>query len=144
MILALDAVGVDPDQWHQANPQRPAFPFANGTDARKAPLVRTRRNRQLRKFRSGLDEMVEAVQITGRAFDAPLPYYEHVVGVVYDPLRRAVLIRTLQGTKTGLIGDWIIRAANGQLDVCRADEFAKKYALWEASVLPFGKPPRAK
>ena len=48
----------------------------------------------------------------------------------------------MKGTRQGQIGDWIIRNANGKLDVCRADEFSKKYAPWEASVLPFGKPPR--
>jgi hypothetical protein len=88
----------------------------------------------LRKFRSGLD-MVEAVQVTDSAFDAPHPNKEHVVGVTYDPLRRMVLIGTYQGVKTGVVGDWIVRTANGQLDICKADAFAKRYEPWTAPVL---------
>ena len=97
----------------------------------------------MRKFRSG-DDMVEAVQITDRSFDVSRPNHERVVGVVYDSLRRVVLVRTPQGAKTGAVGDWIIRTANGQLDLCNADAFAEKYEPWAASVLRFEKPPRGR
>jgi len=79
----------------------------------------------LRKFRCGLD-VVEAVQVTVSAFDAPYPNYEHVAGVTYDPLRRTVLIGTYQGVKTGVVGDWIVRTANGQLDLYKADAFVTR------------------
>jgi hypothetical protein len=88
----------------------------------------------VQKFCSGL-EIVEAVQVTNSAF-ALHPNPEHVPGVIYDPLRRVVLLETWHGTETAAL-DWIVRGAKGQLYLCKADVFEARYKPLSAKVLPF-------
>lgn len=38
-----------------------------------------------------------------------------------------VLIRTLEGTMTGRLGDWIIRGVNGEFYPCKPDIFSMTY-----------------
>lgn len=71
--------------------------------------------------------VIEAVQITAATFDAPHPNPEHIPGLVYDPVLREVRIPTLEGTMTGLLGDWIITGVNGEHYPCKPDIFEKLY-----------------
>ncbi len=71
--------------------------------------------------------VIAAVQITDATFDAPHPNEEHIIGVVYDPVRRLVEIPTLAGVMTGQIGDWIIRGVKGEYYPCEPDVFAATY-----------------
>jgi hypothetical protein len=90
----------------------------------------------VQKFRSGL-EIVEAVQVTNSTFDILHPNPEHIPGLIYDPLRRVVLLETWHGTETAALGDWIVRGAKGQLYLCKADVFEARYKPLSAKVLPF-------
>lgn len=71
--------------------------------------------------------VIEAVQLTDKTFDAPLPNPEHVPGVVYDPRRRCALIRTLEGEMRADMGDWIITGIKGERYPCKPDIFAATY-----------------
>lgn len=65
----------------------------------------------------------QAVQLTDRTFDAPHPNPDHIVGVLYDPVRRVALIETDQGIETAELGDWIVKAPNGRLSRVGAKAF---------------------
>lgn len=71
--------------------------------------------------------VIDAVQITDLTFDAPHPNDEHVRGVLYDPVKRCVVIPTLEGDMTGNIGDWIITGINGEHYPCKDEIFRKTY-----------------
>ena len=71
--------------------------------------------------------VIEAVQITDATFDDPHPNPEHIVGVIYDPIPRQAIIKTLEGEMRGNIGDWIIKGVKGELYPCRDDIFAATY-----------------
>jgi len=49
-------------------------------------------------------------RVTGDGHDAP-----------------ALLIDTLEGTMTGMMGDWIIRGVSGEFYPCKPDIFEKTY-----------------
>jgi hypothetical protein len=78
------------------------------------------------KFRKKPVE-IEAVQVTDATFDAPHPNPEHIAGIVYDPINRCALIKTLEGTMRADLGDWIIRGVKGELYPCKPDIFAATY-----------------
>lgn len=80
----------------------------------------------MRKFRKK-PVVIEAVQVTDSTFDAPHPNDEHVRGVIYDPIKRQVYIKTLEGTMTASVGDWIIRGVAGEVYPCKPDIFAATY-----------------
>lgn len=69
--------------------------------------------------------IIEAVRITEGTFNDPHP--DHIKGVIYDPIKRCVLIPTLEGTMKGNIGDWIIRGVAGESYPCKPDIFAATY-----------------
>jgi hypothetical protein len=71
--------------------------------------------------------VIEATQVTDTTFDAPHPNPEHIVGVVYDPLKRCAYIDTLEGRMTASLGDWIIRGVKGELYPCKPDIFEATY-----------------
>ncbi len=71
--------------------------------------------------------VIEAVQVTDRTFNDPHPNDEHIPGVIYDPMSRQAEIKTLEGTMTARIGDWIIRGIEGELYPCKPDIFAATY-----------------
>lgn len=71
--------------------------------------------------------VIEAVQITNATFDAPHPNPEHIRGLIYDPVRRCVLIPTLEGEMRGDMGDWIITCVKGEFYPCKPDIFAATY-----------------
>lgn len=71
--------------------------------------------------------VIEAVQITDATFDAPHPNPDHVENVVYDPVTRQVYIKTLEGTMTGNMGDWIITGVQGEVYPCKPDIFEATY-----------------
>lgn len=71
--------------------------------------------------------VINAVQITNETFDAPHPNDDHIPGLIYDPVKRQVEIKTLEGTMIGNLGDWIIKGVNGELYPCKPDIFEKTY-----------------
>ena len=80
----------------------------------------------MRKFRKK-PVVIEAVQVKDSTFEAPHPNEEHVRGVTYDPIKRRVYIKTLEGTMTASLGDWIIRGVAGEFYPCKPDIFAATY-----------------
>ena len=46
-------------------------------------------------------------------------------------LTRQVEIKTLEGTMTGNVGDWLITGVNGEQYPCKPDIFEKTYELAE-------------
>lgn len=71
--------------------------------------------------------VVEAVQITDSTFDTPHPNDEHLKGVVYDPVNRCAIIKTLEGEMRGDIGDWLITGVKGEIYPCKPDIFEATY-----------------
>jgi hypothetical protein len=71
--------------------------------------------------------VIQAVQITEETFSAPHPNPEHIIGLTYDPVQKAVWIQTLEGTMRGDLGDWIIKGVNGEYYPCKNDIFEKTY-----------------
>ena len=71
--------------------------------------------------------VIEAVQITNATFDAPHPNPEHIQGLIYDPVQRAVFIKTLEGEMRGDLGDWIITGVKGERYPCKPDIFQATY-----------------
>ena len=80
----------------------------------------------MQKFRRA-DAVVEAVQITDSAFDAPHPNEEHVVGLIYEPVQRMVFIERIAGTFAGHVGDWIVKGPDEELSFCKPQPFAATY-----------------
>lgn len=75
--------------------------------------------------------VIEAIQLTDSAFDAPHPNPEHIVGVTYDPFTRRAYIDTLEGQMAAQVGDYIIRGVKGELYPCKPDIFAATYEAVE-------------
>lgn len=71
--------------------------------------------------------VIQAVQITDSTFDAPHPNDEHIKGVVYDPINRVAIVKTLEGTMKGEIGDWLIVGIKGEVYPCKSDIFEATY-----------------
>ena len=80
----------------------------------------------MKKFRK-LPVVIEAIQITEETFSRPHPHPEHILGLVYDPMKKEVRIKTLEGMMIGNIGDWIIKGVNGEFYPCKPDIFEKTY-----------------
>ena len=72
--------------------------------------------------------VIEAVQVTNGTFDAPHPNPEHIPGLTYDPIKRVVVIETLEGEMTAQVGDWIITGVKGERYPCKPDVFEATYA----------------
>jgi hypothetical protein len=77
--------------------------------------------------------VIEAVQVTRETFDAPHPNPEHIKGLQYDPVNRAVFIKTLEGVMRAELGDWIITGIKGEHYPCKPDIFAATYEPVELS-----------
>ena len=71
--------------------------------------------------------VIDAQQITVGDFDNDHPNDSHITGVIYDPKNLQVYVKTLEGTMTAGIRDWIIRGVKGELYPCREDIFALTY-----------------
>lgn len=56
--------------------------------------------------------------------------------VGFDRDRKSLWIRTLEGTMTAFVGDWIIRGVMGEIYPCKPDIFAANYE-------PVEEPPHA-
>ena len=80
----------------------------------------------MKKFRKK-PVVIEAVQITDATFDDPHPNPNHLIGPVYDPVNRTVIVATLEGTMIANVGDWIIRGIKGELYPCKPDIFEATY-----------------
>jgi hypothetical protein len=78
--------------------------------------------------------VIEAVQLTDEAFDAPHPNVQHVPGVIYDPVQRCAFIATREGTMRADLHDWIICGIAGELYPCKPDIFEVTYELVEKSL----------
>jgi hypothetical protein len=75
--------------------------------------------------------VVEAVQITDEWFDGDHPNPLHPIGLWMNPMRRTVEIPTLEGTMTGIVGDWIITGVEGERYPCKPGIFAATYEAVE-------------
>jgi hypothetical protein len=84
--------------------------------------------------------VIEAVQITERAFDDPHSNPEHIPGVEYDPIARCAVIDTKEGRMKARLGDWIIKGVQGELYPCKPDIFE---ATYEPAFPPAEPPPEA-
>lgn len=71
--------------------------------------------------------VIEAALITDATFDAPHPNDEHIEGVIYRPILREAAIRTLEGTMTAKVGEWIVRGVKGELYPVKPDIFDATY-----------------
>jgi hypothetical protein len=80
------------------------------------------------KFRKN-PVVIEAVQITDEWFDGDHPNPLHLSGrdVVTDPVKRVVLIDTLEGKMVGGLGDWIITGVKGERYPVKDDIFKMTY-----------------
>ncbi len=85
--------------------------------------------------------VIEAMQYTGhnghklRNWSAGVVVESPVLEIIQDdnPSGRYVQIVTLEGTMTGIVGDWIIKGVNGEFYPCKPDIFAKTYEAVERS-----------
>ncbi len=71
--------------------------------------------------------VIEAVQITNDTFDKEHPNPEHIIGVIYDPIKRCAEIKTLEGIMIANLGDWIITGVQGEHYPCKPDIFEQTY-----------------
>ncbi len=71
--------------------------------------------------------VIRAVQITEKTFSDPHPNPEHILGIIYDPIKNVVHINTPEGVMVGKIGDWIIRGIKGEFYPCKSDIFKATY-----------------
>lgn len=75
--------------------------------------------------------VIEAMEITEDLFTDPHPNDKHIVGLVYDPLAKQVHIKTLMGTMSGGIGDFIIHGLKDEYYPCQKEVFEASYELAE-------------
>ena len=75
--------------------------------------------------------VIDAWQITDKTFTLDHPNLLHIHTenreVVYNPKKREVEIRTLEGVMIGRVGDWIIRGVKGEYYPCKPDIFERTY-----------------
>jgi len=71
--------------------------------------------------------VIEAQQIKDSDFDNPHPNPDLIQHITYNPVTREVYIQTLEGTMTGVVGDWIIKGVKGELYPCKPDIFEATY-----------------
>ncbi len=69
--------------------------------------------------------VIEAIQVKEENFEGPHP--DHVVGHIYDPKQKVVLIDTLEGRMVANLGDWIIKGVKGEYYPCKPDIFEATY-----------------
>jgi hypothetical protein len=74
-----------------------------------------------------LKTSVEAIEITEKIFTDPHPNKDHVKFVIYDPILKQCAIPG--SSEIGVIGDYIIRKSNGDLDFCTSISFHSNYAI---------------
>lgn len=77
--------------------------------------------------------VIEAVQFTGRSQEIndfiEATQYENLcsIGIGLDGEPSEVMIKTLEGTMTANIGDWIIRGIKGEYYPCKPEIFESTY-----------------
>lgn len=71
--------------------------------------------------------VIEAVEVTPDWFDAEHLNPLHPHGLIIDPVKRVVVIPTLEGVMTAQIGDWIITGVKGERYPCKPDIFDATY-----------------
>lgn len=71
--------------------------------------------------------VIEAVRVTEEWFDGDHPNPLHPIGLLIDPLHRCVIIETLEGRMSAVVGDWIITGIKGERYPCKPDIFAATY-----------------
>ncbi len=69
--------------------------------------------------------VIEAVQWTGNNFGELTDFMHDAYGVD----NKKVTIKTLEGTMTADIGDWIIKGVQGEFYPCKPGIFAATYEL---------------
>lgn len=81
--------------------------------------------------------IVEAVQFDGR---------REIPGVIVSPVLEPTpenptgvygQIKTLEGTMTCIVGDWVITGAKSDLSICKPDIFEATYEAIPSSALPW-------
>lgn len=73
--------------------------------------------------------VIEAVQVTDEWFDGahPNPLHPADRRLTYNPLKRVVVVQTLEGPLTAQVGDWLITGVKGELYPCKPDIFEATY-----------------
>lgn len=79
--------------------------------------------------------IIDAIQWDGKNFDEIANFMQDFHGhkKAYEDAQEGSLktgeyyIRTLEGTMTANIGDWIIKGVNGEFYPCKPDVFEKTY-----------------
>ena len=72
--------------------------------------------------------VIEAFQLTDSVFENhPEVGVFGTTDIVYDPASRTAAIKTLEGTMTAKLGDWIIKGISGEYYPCKPDIFVQTY-----------------
>lgn len=71
--------------------------------------------------------VIEAIQLTEEMFSTPHPNPDNIIGLLYDPVKKEVSIKTLGGVMIAQIGDWIIKGIEGEYYPCNPDIFEAIY-----------------
>lgn len=72
--------------------------------------------------------VIEAFQLTDSIFEnRPEVGVFSTTDIVYDPVSRTAAIKTLEGTMTAKLGDWIIKGISGEYYPCKPDIFVRTY-----------------
>lgn len=75
--------------------------------------------------------MISAMQFTGVNAEECLKFIEGREQIVKCGPAERIEIKTLEGTMTARVGDWIIRGVKGEFYPCKPDVFAATYELVE-------------
>lgn len=72
--------------------------------------------------------VIEAKRFTGQNGNELLEWFDwYEVGASFNPRNGTLVIETLEGGMTALIGDWIIKGVQDEFYPCKPDIFAATY-----------------
>jgi hypothetical protein len=75
--------------------------------------------------------IVEAFQLDDDWFNLDHPNPTHIIGFITDPVKKEVIIPTLEGNHLARVGDWIIKGVKGEYYPCKPDIFEQTYEAVE-------------
>lgn len=81
--------------------------------------------------------VIEAMQFTDDDKDRVMRWLNFDAGAVFVEGEPALEIRTLEGTMTARLGDWIIKGVNGEFYPCKPDIFEKTYEPEPTTIAPY-------